>query len=73
MTLAEYLKGEHMKMAVFARRIRVSPQTVQRYANNGRVPESKIMLDIYWASDRKVKPNDWFDLQTRPLPLGELH
>lgn len=73
MTLNEYLESEHMRMAVFARRIHVSPQTVQRYAKDGRIPESKKILDIYWASERKVRPNDWFDLQTRPVALGELH
>lgn len=60
MTLAEYLARASLSRPQFARKIGVSPETVRRYIDCGRVPTPRIMAKIIGETDGKVTADDFF-------------
>jgi hypothetical protein len=59
MTLAEYLAESSLNRSQFARQIGVSPETVRRYLDLGRVPAPRVMTKIMLATGCKVTANDF--------------
>lgn len=61
MKLADFLEAHELSYAEFARSIRAkSPETVRRYAIEGRVPRPQMLERIIEATDGKVTANDFF-------------
>jgi len=61
-TLQQYLSEASLDRHQFAAQIGVSSEAVRRYLNCGRVPETRIMKRIVFATDGKVTANDFFGL-----------
>jgi transcriptional regulator with XRE-family HTH domain len=62
MTLKEWLDREAMSVPQFATRIGRSAEAVRRYVSGERIPDKDTMPLIAEATQRKVTPNDFFDL-----------
>jgi transcriptional regulator with XRE-family HTH domain len=61
MQLAAYLQTEGLSLSEFARRIGAkNARTVQRYTKHGRMPSSRMMMEIARATSGAVQPNDFF-------------
>lgn len=60
MTLADYLKQSSLNRSQFARLIGVSPETVRRYIDLGRVPTPKVMNRIIEETGGKVTADAFF-------------
>lgn len=62
MKLADYMRANDLSRADFAARIEVSPETVRRYLECGRIPTPKIMARIALATGCQVTANDFFGI-----------
>jgi transcriptional regulator with XRE-family HTH domain len=56
------MKAHGLSRAQFAERIEVSPETVRRYLECGRIPTPKIMEKIALATGCAVTANDFFGI-----------
>lgn len=64
MELRQYLDGRAITITAFADSIGVSVQAVHRYLNGERVPKREVMERIAAVTCGKVRPNDFFTLET---------
>jgi len=62
MDIAAYLKQSKITPSAFSRAIGVSPESVRRYLQDGRVPRADIMARIVETTQGQVLPNDFFKL-----------
>ena len=66
MKLKEWIKEEGLSCSEAARRfgiMNINPATnVWSYCNGQRIPRPKEMIKIYKATNKKVQPNDFYDL-----------
>lgn len=60
MTLADYLRNTGLTHSAFAAKLGVSQVTVYRWVTGRRFPDHKMILKVEEATNRKVKPADWF-------------
>ena len=68
MKLAKWLADEGITVTEFARRLNRPQPTILRYVNGDRTPEPEIMAAIAEATDRKVMPNDFYDIAPAGSP-----
>jgi len=60
-----WLKAERLTMEEFGRRIGTTDATVSRICNGLQIPGRELMRRIFFATDRAIQPNDFFDLTAR--------
>jgi transcriptional regulator with XRE-family HTH domain len=63
MKLEAYLNRKHLTASAFAALIQVPPSTITRILNKQRTPSLGILERIYWITDGRVKPQDFFEEQ----------
>ena len=65
MTLKEWIKQNGLSYNKAATKIGIknkNPATnLQRYSTGQRIPHKKVMEKIYFATNKKVQPNDFYD------------
>lgn len=62
MKIAEYIKQNKISQVAFADLIGVSPQAINTFCNNQRIPRPDFMRKIYKATGGLVTPNDFYDI-----------
>ncbi len=73
MTLKDYLEKNKMTTYQFAKEIRLPQRQVYRYFKQESVPRPDVMNIIYYATKKKVTPNDFFkpDLIAYTMHMNE--
>lgn len=62
MKLKDYLKKQKLTCYAFAKKIGVTPWTVQRYIEGQHIPDRKHMQAIHDVTNGKVGPADFYNL-----------
>lgn len=60
MHLKKFMQRKELSTADVAQALGVTMFSVQRYLNAGRIPDPRIIVEIWKLSDGAVTPNDWF-------------
>ncbi len=63
MKLRTFLQRNKIPLTVFAKRLGVAYQTLQRYLSGKRHPAAAVMAKIYGQTGGKVGPNDFYELK----------
>jgi hypothetical protein len=61
MTFADWVKSEGYTWQQAGAAIGVGASEAFHYAH-GRLPRPRKVIEIFWASNRQVTPNDWYGL-----------
>ena len=62
MKLHQYLKGQNMAPALFAKKLGVSSEAVRLWTKGERIPTPDLMASIYRLTEATVAPNDFYKL-----------
>lgn len=62
MTLTEWLKKEHKRVADMARDMKLSHPVVLRWSNGSRIPTKENMQKIIAYTNGEVQPNDFYEV-----------
>lgn len=65
MKLSDYLKKQGIKKTEFSRRVKVSYQTVARWCNGTRKPDSFFMSKIAEYTNYQVTANDFYGIEEK--------
>ncbi|MAI76774.1 MAG: methylmalonyl Co-A mutase-associated GTPase MeaB [Pelagibacteraceae bacterium TMED65] len=71
MRLKDYLKFNNISNKEFSLEIGISPVSLSRYINGGRLPEKDILNKIYEATDKLVDANDFYIKNINSEKLSE--
>ncbi len=62
MKIREYLMENEISTPKFAKKLGLKLTTMNSYRYNVSIPNRENMKKIYKATDKKVKPNDFYEL-----------
>lgn len=62
MKISTYIKQNNLSQVAFAALIGVSPQAINTFCNEQRIPRPDSMRKIFIATKGQVTPNDFYDI-----------